>query len=263
MAKRKTRNKSFAQRRAQEAAQRDRADQQRSLVTWLIGSIAVVGLLVLATIFLPDLFAPDPEPSVSGDGTESSTGSASTGSTTTGDRAVADLDPAARNNYYSAPPEMVIDTSKSYEAIIETNRGTMRLELFDDEAPVTVNNFVFLANQGFYDGTVFHRVINQFMAQGGDPTGTGTGGPGYRFEDEFVPELRFDRRGLLAMANSGPATNGSQFFITFVPTPHLNDAHTIFGEIIEGDDVLGSITIRDPGSAIEPDEIVKVEIVEK
>lgn len=265
MAKRKTRNKSFAQRRAQEAAQRGRSEQQRTLMIWLIGSLAIIGLVVLATVFLPDLLAPEPEPSVSGEGTESTSGAGSTESTMTGsgDRALADLEPAARNDYYSAPPEMVIDTSKSYEAIVETTRGTMRLELFADEAPVTVNNFVFLANQGFYDGTVFHRVIDQFMAQGGDPTGTGTGGPGYRFEDEFVPELRFDRRGLLAMANSGPATNGSQFFITFVPTPHLNDAHTIFGEIIEGDDVLGSITIRDPGSTIEPDEIVKVEIVEK
>lgn len=132
------------------------------------------------------------------------------------------------------------------------------MELFDDQAPKTVNNFVFLARNGFYDGTTFHRVLDGFMAQGGDPTGTGMGGPGYQFEDEISPDLTFDRPGLLAMANSGPNTNGSQFFITFVPTPHLNGLHTIFGEVIEGMDVVEGITRRDPdqnpdfqGDAIE------------
>ncbi|MCP4426116.1 MAG: peptidylprolyl isomerase, partial [Chloroflexi bacterium] len=126
---------------------------------------------------------------------------------------------------------MVIDTAKSYEAVITVaGKGDMRLTLFDDEAPLTVNSFVFLANQGYFDGLTFHRVIADFMVQGGDPTGIGSGGPGYQFEDETDAGLSFDRRGLLAMANSGPATNGSQFFITFVPTPHLNGLHTIFGE---------------------------------
>ncbi|MCB0033213.1 MAG: peptidylprolyl isomerase [Anaerolineales bacterium] len=158
---------------------------------------------------------------------------------------------------------MVIDTSKTYQAVITLeNGGEMVLNLYDDIAPITVNNFVYLANQGFYDGTVFHRVMADFMAQGGDPTGTGTGGPGYQFEDEFDPSLRFDRRGLLAMANAGPGTNGSQFFITFDPASHLNDAHTIFGELIQGDDVLSSITIRQPGSATPPDVIEKIEIYE-
>ena len=136
----------------------------------------------------------------------------------------------------------------------------MLIDLFDDQAPVTVNNFIFLANQGFYDDLVFHRVIPDFMVQGGDPSGTGSGGPGYSFEDEFDPSLRFDRRGLLAMANSGPATNGSQFFITHVPTDRLNDAHTIFGEIVEGDDTLGAIPITgEPGS---PSKIIRIEILE-
>ncbi|MCA9917021.1 MAG: peptidylprolyl isomerase [Anaerolineales bacterium] len=158
---------------------------------------------------------------------------------------------------------MTIDTSKTYEAIITTEKGEMRFRLFDDEAPVTVNNFVFLANQGFYDGTSFHRVLEDFMAQGGDPSGTGAGGPGYEFEDEFDDNLTFDRRGLLAMANAGPATNGSQFFITFVETPWLNGLHTIFGELIEGDDVLSAITLRDPGSDTPADIIERIDIVEQ
>ncbi|MCB8981130.1 MAG: peptidylprolyl isomerase [Ardenticatenaceae bacterium] len=158
---------------------------------------------------------------------------------------------------------MTIDTSKTYEAIITTANGEMRFRLFDDEAPVTVNNFIFLANQGYYDGTTFHRVITDFMAQGGDPSGTGAGGPGYQFEDEFSDNLTFDQRGLLAMANSGPGTNGSQFFITFQETPWLDGLHTIFGELIEGDDVLSAITIREPGSDIAPDVIERIDIVEQ
>ncbi len=140
----------------------------------------------------------------------------------------------------------VLEEGKDYQAIIVTNKGNIRLDLFEDQAPKTVNNFIFLALSHFYDGVVFHRVLQDFMAQTGDPTGTGTGGPGYQFEDEFVDTLTFDKRGVLAMANSGPNTNGSQFFITFVETPHLNGLHTIFGEVVEGDDVLGSIQLIDP-----------------
>jgi cyclophilin family peptidyl-prolyl cis-trans isomerase len=147
---------------------------------------------------------------------------------------------------YNAEPPMTIDVSKEYQATFKmANGGEFVVQLFDDQAPKTVNNFVFLARNGFYDGTTFHRVLDGFMAQGGDPTGTGSGGPGYQFEDEFS-DLTFDRPGLLAMANSGPNTNGSQFFITYVPTPHLNGLHTIFGEVIEGMDVVNSITRRDP-----------------
>ncbi|MDO8672771.1 MAG: peptidylprolyl isomerase, partial [Dehalococcoidia bacterium] len=129
---------------------------------------------------------------------------------------------------WSSPPAMEIDPSKSYEALFKTEIGDFRVRLFPEQAPVTVNNFVFLARQGYYDNTTFHRVLPGFMAQGGDPTGTGGGGPGYTFEDEFDPELQFDRPGLLAMANRGPDTNGGQFFITYAPTPHLNGLHTIF-----------------------------------
>ena len=137
---------------------------------------------------------------------------------------------------------MTIDQQKGYVATVCTNKGAIVIELFPKEAPNTVNNFVSLARDGYYDGVVFHRVIKGFMIQGGDPTGTGAGGPGYSFEDEIVPSLVFDRPGLLAMANAGGGnTNGSQFFITVVPTPHLNGAHTILGRVTEGQKVVDAI----------------------
>lgn len=160
-----------------------------------------------------------------------------------------DIQPVERNSMYSAPPEMGIDPSKYYYATFKTEKGDIRAQLFAARAPLTVNNFVFLANEGFYNDTSFHRVLADFMAQAGDPTGTGTGGPGYQFADEFDPSLSFDRAGLLAMANGGPGTNGSQFFITFAPTEWLNNRHTIFGEVIEGMDVLNALTLRDPNAA--------------
>lgn len=147
---------------------------------------------------------------------------------------------------WASAPDMVIDPSKKYTATISTDKGDMVVELFADKTPKTVNNFVFLAREGFYNDTIFHRVIADFMVQGGDPTGTGTGGPGYRFADEFHPELKHDKPGILSMANSGPGTNGSQFFITHVPTSWLNNKHSVFGHIAEGMDVLMSIPPRDP-----------------
>jgi cyclophilin family peptidyl-prolyl cis-trans isomerase len=135
---------------------------------------------------------------------------------------------------------------------METDKGTMVIELFADRAPKTVNNFVFLAREGFYEGVMFHRVISNFMAQGGDPTGRGSGGPGYKFQDEFHPSLRHDKRGILSMANAGPNTNGSQFFITHGPTPHLDNKHSVFGQVVEGLDVLMSIPPRDPGNPNAP-----------
>ncbi len=153
---------------------------------------------------------------------------------------------------YSNVPPVSIDTSAQYMAVIRTNLGNMEIELFAAQAPVTVNNFIFLATDGFYDGVVFHRVIPSFMIQGGDPLGMGTGGPGYRFQDEFVPGLAFDQPGRLAMANSGPATNGSQFFVTTVPTPHLNNAHTIFGQITQGQDVADAISMAPSGGSNRP-----------
>ena len=139
---------------------------------------------------------------------------------------------------YSAPPPMAIDTAKKYTATLETSRGTIVCELFAADAPKTVNNFVFLAREGFYDGVSFHRVIADFMIQGGDPTGTGRGGPGYRFEDEIAGNPHRHGVGALSMANAGPNTNGSQFFITQVVTDWLDGKHTVFGQVVSGQDVV-------------------------
>ena len=164
---------------------------------------------------------------------------------------------------YTAPPAMTIDSKKKYTAVFQTDLGNFEAELFAAQAPKTVNNFVFLARDGFYDGTTFHRVIRGFMAQGGDPTGTGRGGPGYRFADEFHPSLRHSAAGMLSMANAGPGTNGSQFFITFGPTPHLDDRHTVFGRITAGLDLVLKIPERDPDRAAQPGlAIRKLEIRE-
>ncbi len=140
---------------------------------------------------------------------------------------------------YSASPPMTIDTDKQYTATIETGKGNLVLELFASDVPVTVNNFVFLAREGFYDGTTFHRVIADFMAQGGDPTGTGRGGPGYKFADEFTKHTHVT--GALSMANAGPNTNGSQFFILYSPQHHLDGKHSVFGQLIDGMDILKAI----------------------
>jgi cyclophilin family peptidyl-prolyl cis-trans isomerase len=158
---------------------------------------------------------------------------------------------------YSSPPEMKIDLSKSYQATVQTDKGDIVIKLFAKKAPRTVNNFVFLSEEGFYDGIIFHRVIKDFMAQGGDPTGTGTGGPGYTFADEFDPDLRHGGPGFLSMANAGPNTNGSQFFITHTATPWLDNKHTVFGEVIEGLDVLLSIPERDPNQRDAPAVTIK------
>ena len=162
-----------------------------------------------------------------------------------------------------APPSGALDTTKGYTARFKTQKGDIVVELFADRAPLTVENFVNLARSGFYDGTTFHRVIGGFMAQGGDPTGTGTGGPGYQFGDEFHSTLRHDSGGILSMANAGPGTNGSQFFITYGPTPHLDNKHSVFGKVIEGMEVVGMLRERDPGRDRDPgDRIDTIEISE-
>jgi peptidyl-prolyl cis-trans isomerase B (cyclophilin B) len=140
----------------------------------------------------------------------------------------------------SAPP-MQIDDNKSYQVTMETSKGTIELELYPQHAPITVNNFVFLAREGYYDGISFHRVISDFVIQGGDPTGTGTGGPGYKFEDEVRDNPLKHETGSLSMANAGPNTNGSQFFITHSPQPHLDGKHTVFGQVTSGQDVVNAI----------------------
>ena len=163
---------------------------------------------------------------------------------------------------YSSPPAMSIDAAKSYTATLKTNHGEITIELFASDAPITVNNFLFLARENFYDGVIFHRVIDGFMIQGGDPTGTGTGGPGYRFQDEIVPSITFAEPGLLAMANSGPGTNGSQFFITVTPTPHLNGNHTIFGKVTDGYDVVLAISQLNTGPRDKPADPVVIESID-
>ena len=160
------------------------------------------------------------------------------------------------------PPPMIIDINNKYIATIETAKGNIVLELFAKDAPKTVNNFVFLARDSYYDNTTFHRVLLGFMAQGGDPTGSGSGGPGYTFEDEFSD--RKHEAGVISMANSGPNTNGSQFFITYEPTPHLDGRHSVFGKVIEGIDVLTSLTPRDPGTnpVFKGDTVIRITIQE-
>ncbi len=142
---------------------------------------------------------------------------------------------------WSKPPEMKVDSTKKYFVTMETTKGTIEIELFAKDAPKTVNNFVFLAGEGFYDGVVFHRVISNFVIQGGDPTGSGRGGPGYNFEDETANNPNKHGTGMLSMANAGPNTNGSQFFITHSPQPHLDGKHTVFGKVIAGMDVVYNI----------------------
>ena len=184
---------------------------------------------------------------------------------------------------WDSPPPMTIDTSKDYTAVIELEKGgEIVIDLFEDGAPASVNNFVFLANEGFYDGVTFHRVLEGFMAQTGDPTGTGGGGPGYRFDNEVSPDLRHDGPGILSMANAGmrngQGTNGSQFFITFRETHFLDgynldgsekdcaaeSCHSVFGRVEDGSmDVVMGISLRDPGSATTPGDVIKTIRIEE
>lgn len=159
------------------------------------------------------------------------------------------------NKKWDSPPAMAIDPGKVYLCTMETDRGRIELELFPEYAPRTVNNFVFLAREGYYDGVIFHRVISDFVIQGGDPTGTGRGGPGYRFEDEFAGNPLVHETGAISMANSGPGTNGSQFFITHSPQPHLDGHHTVFGKVVQGQDVVDAIC--------QGDKMITVAIREK
>lgn len=166
---------------------------------------------------------------------------------------------------YSAVPEMALDAKKAYSAVFKMAKGgEFIMKLYAIEAPITVNSFVFLARNGYYDGVTFHRVLDGFMAQAGDPTGTGAGGPGYQFVNEDS-HLKFDKAGVVAMANAGRDTNGSQFFITFGPTSHLNGGYTIFGQVIEGMDVVNGITLRDPQRRPDftGDDIETVTIIEE
>ena len=156
---------------------------------------------------------------------------------------------------WSTPPAMQIDPKKSYKVTMETIRGPIVIELYPEHAPKTVNNFVFLAREGYYDGVSFHRVIPDFVIQGGDPTGTGRGGPGYKFEDEVKGNPLRHETGVLSMANAGPNTNGSQFFITHSPQPHLDGKHTVFGKVTSGMDVVNAIR--------QGDKMIKLVVTEE
>ena len=245
----------YNRRSAKAAAKQQEVQNQKMMQYTLIGLGALLGLVLLVWGI---------RSLMGNSGKEGGATTSGAGALINSERGLAAIEPAKRNNYYKAYPSMTIDSAKSYEAVITTEQGQMRFKLYANLTPKTVNNFVFLANEGYYDNTTFHRVLANFMAQAGDPSGTGAGGPGYSFEDEIVPDLQFDKRGILAMANAGPATNGSQFFITFVPTTHLNGNHTIFGELIEGDDVLSKIKLRNPDAASGPGELIKrIDIYEK
>lgn len=180
-----------------------------------------------------------------------------------GEGVLAGVDPAARNGAYDSAPPNLLEDGVDYQAVLTTTDGEILIDLFEDTAPITVNNFIALARDGYYDGTIFHRVLSGFMAQGGDPTGTGTGGPGFSFDDEQSALTPIDRRGLLAMANSGPNTNGSQFFITLNAATHLNGLHAVFGELVTGDDIFSQIELRDPAAPTSRGELLlSVEITE-
>ncbi len=170
-----------------------------------------------------------------------------------------------KQQFTNCPP-ITIDLSKRYLAILHTEKGDITLELYANKAPLAVNNFIFLARQGWYDGVTFHRVIPGFVAQAGDPSGTGFGGPGYAFDNEIAPDLSFDGPGVVGMANSGPGSNGSQFFITYAAVTHLDGGYTIFGRVIAGMDVVEHLTPRDPSQAMDlpaGDKILSVTIEEK
>ncbi|MBO9373879.1 MAG: peptidylprolyl isomerase [Chloroflexus sp.] len=156
---------------------------------------------------------------------------------------------------WNSPPPMQIDVSKTYRVTMETTRGTIELDLYPQHAPLTVNNFVFLVREGFYDGLTFHRVIKDFVIQGGDPTGRGSGGPGYRFRDEVIGNPLTHEAGVISMANAGPNTNGSQFFITHTPQPHLNGRHTVFGRVVAGMDVVYAIQQGDKMTKVTVQEL--------
>ncbi len=215
---------------------------QRSKVQWIAGAVTVLGLSILACVF----FSQQATPKTS----ESNTVNAP---------------PLVGTKQYAYAPPMTIDKSKNYTATVKmTKGGEFVIQLYADKAPITVNSFVFLARQGYFDGVTFHRVLEGFMAQGGDPTGTGMGGPGYTFVNEDN-DLKFDKAGVVAMANAGRDTNGSQFFITFGPADFLNGGYTIFGQVISGMDVVNNITRRDPQTnpTFIGDAMESVTIIEK
>ncbi len=229
---------------SKKSSQQKRSDPNQN---FRIGAIAVIVLVVAAIVILVVRSLPrSPQ-------------------TTQAAQASGQVPALVGTKQYASAPPMLIDKNKQYTATVTMAKGgEFVLQLYPDKAPITVNSFVFLARQGYFDGTTFHRVLEGFMAQGGDPTGKGGGGPGYQFVNENS-DLKFDKAGVVAMANSGPDTNGSQFFITFAPQPSLDGGYTIFGQVISGMDVVNGITRRDPQTnpTFTGDAIQTVTITEK
>ena len=231
-----------------------------------IGVIVVGVLVIIAAFVLPNIKGPVPTiPPSALTNPPTDSGPTQPAALATDSAPAQTLAPTLAAKQYPAAPSMTIDVKKQYFANFKLAKGgEFVVQLYPDKAPITVNSFVFLAKDGFFNGVTFHRVLEGFMAQGGDPTGTGMGGPGYQFVNENS-DLTFDKPGVLAMANAGPNTNGSQFFITFVPTPQLNGGYTIFGQVTSGMDVVNAITRRDPDTnpTFSGDVIQSITITEK
>jgi peptidylprolyl isomerase len=251
----------MSKRKYSKQSNRARSDPNRN---FRIGAIAVIILVVIAIVLLVVRNLPRaPQSALSASPTQAAAQAGATQPAQTSGQSPALV---GTKTYASAPP-MLIDKNKQYSATFKMAKGgEFVVQLYPDKAPITVNSFVFLARQGYFDGTTFHRVLQGFMAQGGDPTGSGSGGPGYEFQYEGS-DLKFDKAGVMAMANTGPATptNGSQFFITFGPTPSLDGGYTIFGQVTSGMDVVNAITLRDPQTnpTFTGDAIQNVTITEK
>ncbi|MDP9328309.1 MAG: peptidylprolyl isomerase, partial [Actinomycetota bacterium] len=242
----RARDRQLAKLAARRQAERRRQQRRRSRIVGAISVVAVIGLGATAFAMLTD------------DGSPKASATPTPSSSTTEDLCKGKAPKAAgekKSTFDKAPP-MTIDPKATYIATMKTSCGTVEMELYPDVAPIGVNSFVFLARQGFYDGLTFHRIVADFVIQGGDPTGDGTGGPGYQFDNEVSKKVTFDDGGILAYANSGPGTNGSQFFITLAPAPNLDPtpsaSYTIFGKVTKGMDVVQHIgalpTTAPPGS---------------
>lgn len=213
-----------------QAKKKQAAKKQKGLNLWVIGVVVVIALIIVLIVV-------------------SQTPKSSSPGATLPSEPSGGVPTLIGTKQYSSAPPMLIDTSKQYTATVKlTKGGEFVIQLYADKAPITVNSFVFLARQGYFDGVTFHRVLPRFMAQGGDPTGTGRGNPGYSFVNEDS-NLKFDKAGVVAMANGGRDTNGSQFFIMFGPDSQLDGDYTIFGQVISGTDVVNAISLRDPDKA--------------
>jgi peptidyl-prolyl cis-trans isomerase B (cyclophilin B) len=257
MSNKRTRQRQLQKQAQRRAAERRRHRRNRIIAGVTAGAVALGGLGFAAAAFLT---GDEENPAASSSPSPNQTGPPSPATQAAACNAKAPAAAEEEKPMFDKPPQMQIDPSKDYTAVMKTSCGTIELRLYADQTPVTVNSFVFLAEQGFFDGLTFHRIIPDFVLQGGDPEGTGSGGPGYQFEDEIVKSLKFDRPGLLAMANSGPDTNGSQFFITTGEPKHLNGMHTIFGEVTDGMKVVKEIESFGT-SAGTPSETVYIEKV--